>query len=205
MDIRIRDITNDDLVEIDPYRASTRGRMAVALMIDREEVWLETYSPGQGVSPALWHGRQLLVRVKAIEGEGEIDGCALIERLRDAGSDERELLNRILAGHSVEWNGANHVGRLTADASEAFDLLQDLLEATPGTGCALWDAADFYAAEPKHGTADRLQIFPHTSDAEIAELATREITDARSNGVLLEPRDVQAYLQVIRDQQVESG
>jgi hypothetical protein len=34
------------------------------------------------------------------------------------------LIDRIIAGHTVEWDGSNFVGRLTEDARDACDEIQ---------------------------------------------------------------------------------
>jgi hypothetical protein len=46
----------------------------------------------------------------------------------------RPLLERIHAGHSVDWDGSNNRGSLTDDAQAASDALESLLDDTFGAG-----------------------------------------------------------------------
>lgn len=75
---------------------------------------------GDAVPMAVWHHRTLRVPVHAA-----MLGDALADLLESA--EVRALLVRIHAGHSIEWDGSNHVGRLTDDAKAALDELTTLV------------------------------------------------------------------------------
>lgn len=75
---------------------------------------------GGAVPMAVWHHRTLRVPVHAA-----MRGDALADLLESA--EARALLERIHAGHSIEWDGSNHVGRLTDDATAALDELTTLV------------------------------------------------------------------------------
>lgn len=190
--IEIADIERLELIEIDPYRRDTCTAASVQIVIEPSEgrAYLETYSPGQGVHTDRWHGVDLTLPV---ETSGHVDGPELVEWLRDG--DGQALLQRICAGHAVEWDGNNHVGELDDDAQEALDTLAYWLEhnapTLDGEHAGLWQAEDWL-----DGSTD-LPITAETTDAEISALADRLTeeateTDAVVVGVytfLIEMRD----------------
>lgn len=67
--------------------------------------------------------------------ERSLGGCShanianvadLVALLQSA--EVQELLLAVAAGHSVEWNGSDHVGRLTEDAAFAEDKLGEMID-----------------------------------------------------------------------------
>jgi hypothetical protein len=68
---------------------------------------------GTGVPLSVWHKHILRVPVGPC-----VSGGAVKEAL------DTTLIDRIIAGHSVQWDGNNHVGRLTEDAQEALQNLE---------------------------------------------------------------------------------
>ena len=77
---------------------------------------------GNGVPFHVWHRRTLRFRVDPCVG-----GAALADYLE--GDEGRALLERIHTGHTVEWDGSNHVGMLDEDAEAAKLLLEQALMA----------------------------------------------------------------------------
>lgn len=78
---------------------------------------------GNRVPVCVWYGCTLRFRApQNLSGRGLL---ALVE-------EHRELFARVNAGHIVEWDGSNHVGRLTDDAREAKNELEDTLYQQPG-------------------------------------------------------------------------
>lgn len=69
--------------------------------------------------------------------------------LRDqlANGEVAGLLDRIIAGHSIVWNGNNNVGRLDEDASEAADRLTWALEGAPTSDLSVVDAREWLQAD----------------------------------------------------------
>lgn len=49
------------------------------------------------------------------------------DKIAELAKRAKPLLQRVAAGHSVEWDGSNMVGRLTRDAHEASEALADLM------------------------------------------------------------------------------
>lgn len=83
---------------------------------------------GGGVPMDVWHRQTQRWSIP-----NTVIGAALADFLgRD---DVQALLERIHAGHSVEWDGSNHVGRLNQDAVDASYALERLCETT-------WDHSD---------------------------------------------------------------
>jgi len=71
---------------------------------------------GNAMPMAQWHKRTLVWRIPE---------TATAEALRAFLQDETTvaLLKRVRAGHSVDWDGSNHVGKLTDDAEDASEEL----------------------------------------------------------------------------------
>lgn len=79
---------------------------------------------GGGTPMTVWNGRSLRWTLPdALTGEAVADFVAR--------EDVAALLARIHDGHSVEWDGSNNVGRLTEDAREAQDDLEQLIQGNP--------------------------------------------------------------------------
>lgn len=74
---------------------------------------------GNAITSDVWHGRTLRYPVNPALSQSGID------RLIDAAMP---LLERVYAGHDVEWDGSNFVGRMTDDAAAASEKLERLCE-----------------------------------------------------------------------------
>jgi len=72
-----------------------------------------------GVSEAVFNGR--IARIDDVDQYLTLNG---IDKLH---KEIRPLLEEIAAGHSIEWNGQNHVGRFTEEADEARERLMKRL------------------------------------------------------------------------------
>jgi hypothetical protein len=88
---------------------------------------------GNGSPMHVWHGRTLRWPLP-----NNLSGDAIIELV----NEHRSLLARVYAGHSVEWDGNNHVGRLDEDAQEAQQELDALLYETEGD-IQIWPVVDW--------------------------------------------------------------
>lgn len=94
---------------------------------------------GGGVPESVWHNRTIRIRVPA-----EASGEALADLLR---GDALPLLEAIHAGHSIEWDGSNHVGRLDDEARSAAEELERLLEDVQQMD--VWDAGQWLESAGK--------------------------------------------------------
>lgn len=79
---------------------------------------------GGGTPMNVWNGRSIRWSLPdSLTGEAVADFLAR--------EDVAALLARIHEGHSVEWDGSNNVGRLTEDAAEAQQDLEQLIQSNP--------------------------------------------------------------------------
>lgn len=74
------------------------------------------YSGDNGIPMDVWHGRRR--EYVLATGPAVINIDQIREDLKDGG-DLSILIDRIRAGHDVEWDGSNFVGKLNEDADEA--------------------------------------------------------------------------------------
>ena len=93
-----------------------------------------TGESGGGMPASIWHHRTLRWAVNPSANGNYL--AALLE------NEALPLLERVHVGHTVEWDGSNNVGLLTADAQDASDKLERLLDATnePENQTHIWDA-----------------------------------------------------------------
>lgn len=76
---------------------------------------------GNAVPCTVWNGRTMRFGSNHLANYSAREIAATFAALRP-------LFERVHAGHSVEWNGSNHVGRLNADAEAAVREIEDYLE-----------------------------------------------------------------------------
>jgi len=125
------------------YRADTEDRHPRPLRLkydgqtNHQPAFLEIDEAGRvrvgidheisGAMPiSVWHRRDIRVGVNHDLTADDIDSLF----------DEVEpLLERIHAGHIIEWDGANHVGRLDEDAHEALGMLEQIAGEWEPTPC----------------------------------------------------------------------
>lgn len=128
---------------------------------------------GAGQPMDVWNGRTLRWSVNP-----EVNGDHLAELLE---SDEvRALLERVHAGHSVEWDGSNYVGRLTDDARDASDELERIFEDETHTvdSGGVWEASQWIAP----ASADDILKQGESLD----DAAERLVEEAESDRVVIE-------------------
>lgn len=90
---------------------------------------------GNAVPAYVWHRRTL---------RWAIPNCLSPTGIDQLMDDVQVELQTIHDGHSVEWDGSNHVGRLTPEASEIGERLgQRLYECEDYERIAIWDAAEW--------------------------------------------------------------
>ena len=69
---------------------------------------------GPGVTPDVWYGVTL---------RWTISPYLTSQGIRDLVQDYRDELQRVHDGHEIIWRDTNRVGRLTSDATEAFEAI----------------------------------------------------------------------------------
>lgn len=153
---------------------------------------------GGGVPMDVWHRQTQRWSIP-----NTLTGAALADFL--GREDVQALLYRIHAGHSVEWDGSNHVGRLTQDAVDASYALERLCETTwdEDEHARIWPCAEFLldlrpldAAGNVTGWRDydavgllinsETTLSADATDEEIAALAESLEAEAKAEGIILE-------------------
>lgn len=164
---------------------------------------------GDGTPSDIWHGIVLRHWLPSVP-----DAAAIAATLRSP--EGQALLDRIADGHSVDWDGSNNVGHLTADAAAAWGALTAHLDTLTDERehAGIWDAADWLGESVAHrhdddGTtvavviayampdATDMVIDAATTDAQLAAYATILDDAARIETVLLSGTD--RYLETLRD------
>lgn len=129
----------------------------------------------------VYHRRDLEYGVELKPGEAVIPRkdalVALAEKLQP-------LVDRIRAGHEVEWDGSNMVGTLSADAKDAEEEVELIFERLAPSdwveeGVMIWPA-DEWLYETRFDDIDK-----NTTDDELEELAKNRIAEARRDKVHL--------------------
>jgi len=142
---------------------------------------------GNAIPFSVYHGVQMRWSISPL-----ISGAVLDELLTE-GSELRLLLADVHAGHTVEWDGSNHVGRLTDSAKDASILAEwhlDAVAANPDNLAQVWDAADYLQAV-EHVTSggiaigDDWLVTAETSEEALEVLCCEIEEAAQADGVLL--------------------
>lgn len=161
---------------------------------------------GNAVPASVWHNRTLRWDVAPAARDGVVDGWL-------DGTDEHlaALLARVHAGHTVEWDGNNHVGRLTDDACEASQDAQDYLTALRDHGdieAAVYRVSEWMGPSTRHvddaeividGDPTCDIITAATTDEELEAIADGIEAAAGCDGIFLAD-DVMDWLREERDQ-----
>lgn len=148
---------------------------------------------GNGVPAAVWRRQRLRWYVPS-----EISGGGLRILIEDL----RPLLERVAAGHSVEWDGSNWVGRLSNDAEAADEEIRDRLEqdAQSIETVEVWEAEAWLTGDG--GTSaetvlTQAELTIDSTDEQIAAAAAQTRRDAAHDGVHLEGSVTEVYRRLI--------
>lgn len=144
--------------------------------------WVTQEMSDNSTSVALWHGRNLSCKIAGHPAELEITNYL--------NGEGQALMQTVCNGHSVEWDGSNHVGHMTDDALAAWDELQADLE----------NITDYYSLIDLHEwMSGDVEITGEETDGELQSLAEDIIGEAAEDGVILDG-DVLEYLTELRDE-----
>lgn len=147
-----------------------------------------------GTSMSIHHGLQRTVRLP-----NNTDAVALTGYL----ASHVEVLERIASGHSSEWDGSNHVGRLTDDARQALEYLEADLDSYGGTESAVSGDVGWRDAQDDL-CGDDAGITSATTDDQLSAIASDlDYAAASDCGVIL-INTVDALV-CIRDRQRDAG
>jgi hypothetical protein len=187
------------LDEVDEHRGA-------ALTLDPRDQTGElgaTYgrSPSAGTPEAIWHGRVLRLWLP-----DDLDAEEARKFLE--GAEGKALLDRIEAGHDVEWDGNNNVGSLDDDGQDALDALEAKLSGLKLSDhyehAGTWEVEDWLSgATARTDTRFTVEGTPptvitaKTTDDEIQRIA--EQLDEEARGEFVSLRGTYNYLVSRRD------
>jgi hypothetical protein len=162
-------VSIDTQPEHDPYNTGRSTRSAIRFDPAERRVWIVQQDGATGTPADEWHGRVL---------SQTFAGHPIESRVRDYLSrDGLNLLRRVAAGHTIRWNGSDHVGHLSDDAEAAWDeLLADLEGLGEGDSGSYGysDAGDWYGA----CSPEELGVSAETTDDQLEALAKKHDADA---------------------------
>ena len=155
---------------------------------------------GGGTPMNVWLGHVITLSVSPyVKGDVLAD---LIE------GDEFQALARIVVDeHSIEWDGNNDKGELTAEGRDAEERLQEMLDRLDESDMAqVWDAGDWLAADTYYDHENREwvkigndKITAKTTDEEIEALAAKLAAEAEAEDAELDG-DLEKILRNLRDE-----
>jgi len=158
--------TQPAFLELDPAKGTVR--LGTNLVI------------GNGVPMDVWFHRVLWWDVPpTLTGRG----CA------EVFGELKPLLERVADGHELDWDGHNVVGKLSDDAREAYEAIEERLrDAQERFEVAeVWDAHDWlWGPHTLASLADALEVTADTTDDEIAVIVEAQREEAkRLNAVVV--------------------
>lgn len=177
----------ETMPQIDPYHQDTGQETWTALFIDPQErtAYIRQECDDNATPVDIYHGRRLCQRLDIRPDED-----AAREYL--TGNAGQALLERIVSGHSVNWDGSNMIGSLDDDASEAFDELILGINCLAESDWSIWQVDDYL------DDAVRNSIQPMTTDEELRNQESEIEVSAHAEHVIIDG-DVLDYLTEYRD------
>lgn len=142
----------------------------------------QRHSSDNATLMTVWHGRDHEWRAVLSQGSLQIPSRKAIEELA---VKLQPLVDRLVAGRSVDCDGSNHVGRLTDDADEAREEIDDIFSRLEDGEAWARDDLDAFDADDWICGAEYDGITATTTDEEIEEIAARDEAEARANGIIL--------------------
>lgn len=177
----------------DPIDGAPRCQTQWHLRLDEHgevDVFAREYYGGDVIPFSEWHKRTLTWGFASRGDCSVIDSDKLRDDLSEGGT-LRALLERVHAGHSVTWNGNNHVGELDQDGGDAQDEIEQLLS---GYDCAytdhdapeLWHALDWLlTSQSPQSALDDMGLSTDATGEQIAAAAKIIEYDASTDNIEL--------------------
>lgn len=123
---------------------------------------------GSGVPAPVYYGHVLRWRIPALKGDA---ANALLARIAP-------LAARVCAGYTKHWDGNNHVGRFSADATAAEEQIRDLCDhaGSADEQIQVFTAGDYFGALGSLLVQAReLGITADTTDAQLTAIGETEL------------------------------
>lgn len=169
--------------ELDPYHRDTQGITRTCIDFDPQErtIIVSQEMDSNSTPMDVWNNHRYQWIVAEWPSETDMRGWL---------EDNMRRFERIVAGHSIKWDGNNNVGRLTEDAHAAYESITEEI-AHIGLGCPphyeVW-SLDLWMEHVEEEARDK-------SDEQIRDLAEK-CMDVDDNIILLFDED-EAYEHLI--------
>lgn len=179
----------DTMPELDPYHRDTGQETWTELWIDLEtgKYGISQEYDDNSTPIEVWHGRQISYKV-----QDRPDQEAAHAYLT---GDAVDLIQTILDGASIDWDGSNMVGGLNPTAQAALEDLCEAVDCLPGSDWTLWRMDDYLAPA-------NIVIDENTTNAEILALVADIQADIDYQHVVLTD-DIADYL--YSEREAETG
>ena len=191
----IKSLEELDLVQVD-YSTDNLQQERAYLYFNPNDgrLWTETRNTFErsGIPMEVYHGVILRWPLPT-----STNGERLTQAINDGEFDN--LLDRIKAGYTCDWDGSNWVGTLNHDAKSAYLEIESLLERFVDHNLGVWWADEWFEDTPD----EDLGISAETTDEELEKIAERLDDEAASYGARL--RGTYEYLVCRRDELKQSG
>ena len=166
----------------------------VTLYADPENNRVYTFGVvGSGTPMLAFHGRQMRI--------GNVPVDIVPESLESWVEDHEEQITALMAEYQgCEWDGSNHVGRWSEEASGmAFAIDQALQDDILYNHVQLyWDADEWFDGDPQSVVAAAI------ATGSIKESVEREIADAATNGAYIEPKAAERALRCLLQKRLDN-
>lgn len=159
--------------QLDPWHANTGGSTYTELLIAPEysEVMLHQEDDDNATPAREWHNLDIAVHIHCWPDEDQARSIL----------EDSELVRRVIAGWSSDWDGSNMVGNLTDDANAALTELVEELENCSDCGWSL-QAVDDWLGDVNDFD---LGITPETTYQDLPALAAKIDEEAAGDQVTL--------------------
>lgn len=147
---------------------------------------------GSGTPGTVWHNRDIVLCSVP-------DGTAIVAPLVEEIEGLLPLLQEIHDGHTVAWNGSNHVGRWDEEIQDKLETVWEQLRFYLHSESLPWyyDASEWLTG---NGVDQTLIDQAGLADADRDALIQGWVRDAEADGVYLDPYEMDTALDDIRDE-----
>jgi hypothetical protein len=164
----------ETMPQLDPYHRDTGQETWTALFVDPTdgEAYIRQEYDDNATPEDVWNGRRLREKLHTRPDESAA-------RAYLTGADGQALLERVVAGHEIEFDGSNMAGSLNEDAQAALGELVSDLENLPACEWSMWQVDDYL------NDAIRGSVQPMTSDDELKRQADEIEAEANTEQVII--------------------
>lgn len=183
----------DTVQTTDPYRRDTGGLTTSAIWFDpaTRTVKIVQDEPGASGTPSdIWHNIVLYQVIEDPMAQGQPDADSLREYLE--GEEGQRLLGIVADGHSVEWDGHNHVGKMSEAADEAWEELMTDMSLIERSQIESWSVDDWFSGQVAE-VLEQYNLTSASTDEEIAAAEAAIEAQAKAENVYLVD-DVETWL-----------